>query len=277
MTKNRDEFYSEDDSQQVDTERSDEPVRNSDFAVSFVRIDKIRLPKNGRDLDEAVVAALMDSIGCIGMQHPISVTRRRGMVPRYRLVAGAHRLSACRRLGHREILAHVISREEARLYKPAENLQRSELKLLEKYAAIVEYERARKGIQPRSSVQPHDSGLSATARELKLNRRIIRRARAARALTDPARQKLVSLGLDENAGLIAKVAEKETAADQLLVIEARGRSSGKPKRVSAEKRVGAIPRSAAELARRWNKSEFKKVYDLSDQLIRDEFIRATFG
>ena len=171
--------------QQDDTEHFNELKVNSEFAVSYVKIDKIRLPKSGRDLDEAVVVALMDSIGCIGMQHPISVIRRRGMISRYRLVAGAHRLSACRRLGHSEILAHVISRKDARLYKPAENLQRSELKLLEKYTAIVEYERASKRIQPRSSVQPHDTGLSATARELKLNRRIIREARAAQALARP--------------------------------------------------------------------------------------------
>jgi ParB-like chromosome segregation protein Spo0J len=265
-----------DDSEQQDTGKFNELMPHPDFAVSYIRIDKIKLPKSGRGLDKAVVVALMDSIGCIGLQHPISVIRRRGMVPRYRLVAGAHRVSACRRLGHSEILAHVISREDARLYRPAENLQRSEFRLLEKYAAIVEYERARKEIKRTSSSQPHDSGLSATARELKLSRRIVRQARAAQAITDLARHKLVALRLDNNAGLVAKVAEKQTTADQLLVIESRGRARGKSKMAPATKKVGVIPRSAAELVRRWNNSEFKKVYELSDQLVRDEFIRTTF-
>jgi ParB-like chromosome segregation protein Spo0J len=256
-----------------DQARSKDP----DINVSYVDIDKIKSPKGGRNIDAEIVAALTDSIGCIGLQHPISVTRRRGMVPRYKLVAGAHRLSACQKLGHRKILAHVMSTADARLYKPAENLQRSELKVLDKYGAILDYECARKRVTQNSGTQPHDLGLSGTARELKLNRRIIRQARAARAITEPARLKLISLGLDDHAGVIAKVAEKRSAAEQLKAIDDRA----KPRKISktpvSGRNTGAIPKSAAELFRRWKMSDFKKIFDLSSDLIRDEFVRATFG
>jgi ParB/RepB/Spo0J family partition protein len=168
--------------------KQDQASPNPVIKVRLLDIDKIRPQKGGRKVDAETVAALMDSIGLVGLQHPISVFRLGGMVPGYRLVAGAHRLEACKKLGHRKILARVVSTADAQLVKPAENLHRADLRLLDKYDEILNYEEGRKHVKPKFGAQPHDLGLSRTARELRYDRRTIREARATRS----AEVKLVS-------------------------------------------------------------------------------------
>jgi len=77
-----------------------------------------------RELDEAVVKELAESIRANGLLQPVMV-RRRG--DGYELVFGLHRLEACRRLGWRKIPALVreISGEEAFVAGLVENLQRN--------------------------------------------------------------------------------------------------------------------------------------------------------
>ena len=66
-----------------------------------------------REISEAQVASLMDSIADIGLLNPITVYPceiQDGAVAMdgFGLIAGAHRLEACRRLGLAEIPAHVV-------------------------------------------------------------------------------------------------------------------------------------------------------------------------
>lgn len=66
-----------------------------------------------REISEAQVASLMDSIADIGLLNPITVYPcdiQDGAVEvkGFGLIAGAHRLEACRRLGLAEIPAHVV-------------------------------------------------------------------------------------------------------------------------------------------------------------------------
>ena len=77
-----------------------------------------------RELDEAVVKELAESIRANGLLQPVMV-RRKG--DGYELVFGLHRLEACRRLGWRKIPALVreISGEEAFVAGLVENLQRN--------------------------------------------------------------------------------------------------------------------------------------------------------
>jgi ParB-like chromosome segregation protein Spo0J len=261
----------------TDSEQDRSEKEQFRLQILNVDIDRISLPFGGRKINDGTVAALVDSIGRIGLQHPISLIRLPGMVLKYELVAGAHRLSACRNLGHGQILAHVMSKADARIQRHAENLHRSDLVVLEKYDAIVGYERARKKAVLKWGAQPHDLGLSGTARELDLDRRIIRQARAAQAITESARVKLVSVGLDNHAGAIAKIAAKASSEDQLKAIDDLQGPRKLRKVRKNGKRMGAQPQSAAELLRRWQSSDFKKIFDLSNRLIREEFIRKNFA
>jgi len=68
--------------------------------VTSFEITKIRVDESHRPLDEATLEALVDSIRELGLLHPIVVEADGGNVV---LVAGRHRLEACRRLGHRAI------------------------------------------------------------------------------------------------------------------------------------------------------------------------------
>lgn len=76
----------------------------------------LELIENGqrlRDISEAQVSALMNSIGDVGLMNPITVYPRKlyqggNAVEGYGLIAGLHRKTACERLGLVEIEANVL-------------------------------------------------------------------------------------------------------------------------------------------------------------------------
>ncbi len=91
-----------------------------------IPICEIAVAQRRRGLDEATVARLMSSIEIIGLLHPITITKRE---TGYGLVAGLHRLEACRRLGHLEIEVAEIGETalQIELAEIDENLIRAEL------------------------------------------------------------------------------------------------------------------------------------------------------
>ncbi len=91
-----------------------------------VRISEIAIGQRKRRLDEATVDRLMDSIRIHGLLHPITVTKKK---TGYRLVAGWHRLEACRRLDHQEMAVVMVDGPELQLELAEidENLIRAEL------------------------------------------------------------------------------------------------------------------------------------------------------
>jgi len=80
-----------------------------------------------RRLNPTRLRRIVDSIAEIGLQTPISVMRDEA--GEYVLVAGLHRLTACRKLGHTEIAAVVIELDEIarQIWEIDENLARAEL------------------------------------------------------------------------------------------------------------------------------------------------------
>jgi len=106
-----------------------------------VAINQIQIGKRLRQLRESTVKELMDSIGQIGLQTPITVDSRPakreggGMdTVVFDLVAGHHRLEACRRLGWTDIEVVNVSMDgdERALWEIDENLCRAELTELER-------------------------------------------------------------------------------------------------------------------------------------------------
>jgi len=75
-----------------------------------IPIDEVVVGGRLRATDDAHVETLMESIREVGLLHTITVAERgEGGFP---LIAGAHRLEACKRLGHTEIEANVVTLSE---------------------------------------------------------------------------------------------------------------------------------------------------------------------
>lgn len=103
--------------------------RNFDMLQTMVRdlpIESIRLRADARQVSDDAVAALSESIASVGLINPIRV-RQAG--DNWEVVAGAHRIDACRRLGLVDIACIVVDDDDlhAELAMIDENLCRAEL------------------------------------------------------------------------------------------------------------------------------------------------------
>ena len=98
----------------------------------FAIIDNIVIGKNRRAVDPKKVALLADSIEKIGLQTPISVWSPDSQT--LDLVAGLHRLEACRKLGFEDIDCVFVGLDDLdrQLWEIDENLMRSDLDDLER-------------------------------------------------------------------------------------------------------------------------------------------------
>lgn len=94
--------------------------------MTALAIEKIDIRKDARAIDAATVAGLAESIASVGLINPIRV---RQIGDRFEVIAGAHRLSAVRQIGHDTIEAVVVDDDDlhAELAMIDENLCRSEL------------------------------------------------------------------------------------------------------------------------------------------------------
>lgn len=106
------------------------PRKGEPPVLKSVRIEDIKVPRSRRPLGD--VTELAASIKEVGLLHPILVA------PDMTLLAGAHRLEACRRLGHECITASVVelSRLHRELVTLDENLVRKELTELDRARAL---------------------------------------------------------------------------------------------------------------------------------------------
>lgn len=94
--------------------------------IQQLPIDQIFRRSDVRPLDETVVAGLVESISSIGLINPIRVRVSGG---RWEVIAGSHRLAACKRLGLADIECIVVEDDDvlAELAMIDENLCRAEL------------------------------------------------------------------------------------------------------------------------------------------------------
>lgn len=97
------------------------------MALKTIPIERVVVGERLRRTGDQQVQELMKSIREVGLINPITVAEETedGCL----LVAGAHRLEACKRLGHTEIDVHVVSMPELRrqLIEVDENLAHSVL------------------------------------------------------------------------------------------------------------------------------------------------------
>ncbi|HEY9667679.1 MAG TPA: ParB N-terminal domain-containing protein, partial [Coleofasciculaceae cyanobacterium] len=117
-----------------------------------VALDQITIGSNRRPLKEEKVAQLVESIKANGLLNPITIDRK------LNLIAGLHRLTACKLLGFDEIECNIIPYEDpdrARLAEIDENLIRSELEVLERAELWLERDRILERLGLRA--QPGDN------------------------------------------------------------------------------------------------------------------------
>lgn len=263
----------------------DTPLPN----IERARIDAIFVPSSHREVDEGIVTRLMQSIGAIGLQHAITVRivdeyqdAEEGIICNaYVLVAGRHRLEACRRLGHVHIdcVAKKWDEIQARMWEIAENLERSELTAIERAEQISEYarlaeERRASGISaqvapksksdsnPKGAGRP-ESGDRAAARDLGLTRDQIRRAKAVASITPEAKAAAVEAGIADNQSKLLKVAsapkerQVRTVRDDSAKRSTPSESHGEFK--SREQWIGHMMRAWAQAPQAWRDHFMKKV------------------
>jgi ParB/RepB/Spo0J family partition protein len=175
-------------------------------------IDDIVVPDGRRDVDPAVVKRLADSIENVGLRHPITIRRdRKGSDAKYILIAGRHRIEACKRLGREHVQATIVSmtNAKARMWEIAENLHRAELTVLKRKEQIAEWiELKRAQVGQVSGGRGNKGGISAAAEQLGVTRQEAQRSVRIASIKPEAKEAARDAGIDDNQSKLLEVAKE---------------------------------------------------------------------
>jgi ParB/RepB/Spo0J family partition protein len=174
-------------------------------------IDDIVVPDGRRDVDPAVVKRLADSIENVGLRHPITIRRdRKGSDAKYILIAGRHRIEACKRLGREHVQATIVSmtNAKARMWEIAENLHRAELTVLKRKEQIAEWiELKRAQVGQVSGGRGNKGGISAAAEQLGVTRQEAQRSVRIASIKPEAKEAARDAGIDDNQSKLLEIAK----------------------------------------------------------------------
>ena len=245
---------------------------------------EIAITPRFRGVDASKVQQIAESISGIGLQTPITVrwnTDADG--DQIVLVAGAHRLAACKLLDFPLIECVVFegSEHDARLWEIAENLHRAELTVQERAEHISEWiklvnEQSAQVAPKGPTGHRPQSGINAATRELGIDRTEAQRAVKIAGIAPEAKVAAVDAGINDNQSALLRVAKERSPADQLAAIE-REKSladSKKANRVTdqiiVERRIEAIKEWLAA------RLDVTELHDLGEMLagIADPISRA---
>lgn len=188
-------------------------------------LDEIVIQNGRREVDPAVVKRLADSIDNVGLRHPITV-RRKG--EGYLLVAGRHRMEACRKLGREHIQATIVNmtNAEARMWEIAENLHRAELTKLERSDQIAEWVKLSSQVATKAETGGRpESGERRASRELGLDKDQVNRAVHIASLTPEAKEAAQNAGIDDNQSKLLEVAKEAPERQVAKVYELKNNHS----------------------------------------------------
>ena len=221
----------------------------------------------------------MKSIKRDGLKTPIDLLLiENGMMNgRYALIAGAHRLQACKNLGWKTVPAKLLTRDQARGLAEIENIVRSEPTVLDKSIAIVRYAKELRLDQDRDGrggQQPHDRGISRIARETGWSRKRIAEAYAHDSIRDTVKERLYKAGLADNGVFLAKLVKLKLPADQKRLIRDRLNGSKKARDTSSDKKKIELESDVERLTRIWKKSYFCKSYERETKAVQQAFLRS---
>lgn len=234
----------------------------------------VELIENGqrlRELSEATVAALVNSIGDVGLLNPITVYPRKlfrggNQIDGYGLVAGLHRKTACERLGLVEIEANVLdlSDLQCQIAECDENLCAPQLSPSDRARFTKRRKEAYEALHPETKHganqhsrpdEPAQSFASATAEAIGVDERTVRRdADRGDKIDDKALAAVRGSGLDT--GTYLDKLKKLPITEQLKQVKA---DKARPRKIV---RVADAPlddedaqeRQVAALMSAWNKA-----------------------
>lgn len=201
-------------------------------------------------LQEDVVSSLMESIKEIGLREPPTIRIEHdeeqdgGDYPV--LVAGLHRVEACKRLGLDYVDCVVFEGDaiEARKWEIAENLHRAELTVQERAEHVAEWVRlteqgipaqvAPKIAKDGSTRGRPESGINAAVRELGIDRTEAQRAVKIASITPKAKEAAAAAGLADNQTALLTIARAEPEQQAQAVKDIVQRKAQKVDRFEAQ-------------------------------------------
>lgn len=213
--------------------------------IQEIEIASIKVGKRMRDLDSEAVKSMADSIKQIGLKTPIQLTTTEDG---YKLVAGRHRLAACKKLGWTAIPAIVekgLTDDEIKLREIDENLMRLDLTASEEAEWMAERvrlwdamngvsqdaanestgkggkgQKKKKGMSVREVAKKTGKSKDAVARALsrsKLDKEVVAEVKGTKADKGKVLDKLVKVqktsGKDAAKALAKKAAKGESITD----------------------------------------------------------------
>ena len=210
-------------------------IREDVYATKYdwVPVKKILVHKSHDEVDYQVVCEIAESIKVCGLLQPIAVRRvRQGIATKIVLIAGAHRLEACKRLGQDSIPCIFVNcdgDENAELVRIGENLWRRNFTVLQRAEMLVEYlalasTRMTISGQPgqKSKLGRPPAGISLAARELpaigrsvEARRKIIGQFAKIAGISPEAKEAAREARLDNNQGALLKIAKAGTRKTQV--------------------------------------------------------------
>ena len=199
-------------------------------------INDIFVPEEMQAVDEATVAAIVESITDIGLQPQGFLTVEWAMADgekRAILVTGRQRLEAFRRLGWATVPATIFegSAGEAERWRIVENFARKKLSILERAEAIARLQHLRAEVAQVGHAS--HAGVRALAKETGFGRGTVQRALRIAGLSDEANTEAIRLGLADNQSALHKARCAGGAREQIEILHgmaAKRREPGPPAR-----------------------------------------------
>jgi ParB-like chromosome segregation protein Spo0J len=221
---------------------------------AYLSIAEIVVSEDRREIDADTVKSIAGSIATIGLQYPITVRNVGGV---YHLVAGRHRLEACRSLGHLSIDCTVVDMDDidARLWEISENLDRADLNkldrgiLLAKWIKLIEEKHVQVG-QVSAGGRGKAGGEAAACRDLGVTRQTARRAKRIASISPEAMKFARELGLENDQSKLLDVA-REKPEEQVEKVKqlsrAKTQKPAKKRKRAAVKQPDQLPEPIAEI------------------------------
>lgn len=230
--------------------------------AKLVPVDQVRVGRRKRKVDDRKVAELAGSIFEVGLLNPITLDKN------YRLIAGAHRLEAFKKMNLPEIPAVLqnftgeFADLDAELAEIDENLLRNELTALQQAKHLqrrdqilqAKGERAESGWNGNQYTGPLGGEKSSPPKttvelgqEIGLSHRVTQqRKQIARNLTATVQEQIEGTGLDDKPSELLKLAklspeEQEAVAGKIVSGEAKNVRQAKKQMVAAELHAEPLP------------------------------------
>lgn len=232
-----------------------------------IAIDDIDVGSRHREVNAAAVKRLADSIEQIGLRHPVTVREKAG---RYQLIAGRHRMEACRKLGRDFVPATIVkmTNDEARLWEISENLHRADLSKLERDEQVAEWIKITERVSAQVAAKPQggrpEGGVRAASRELGIDEDDGRRAVKVASLSEEAKDAARETGLDNNRSALLSAARLDTPDAQVTALR-----SYKPTPAITKDDAPDMYVVARQLASKYSPLELAKLIDHLGEIIKE--------